>query len=75
MKKVILTLVFGILLTSCIDRKIIPIEQYRGKGIVVLENPDSEKSYEYLWVKNKDSTFYIKIPTFDAQNLKMGDTL
>jgi len=74
MKKVVLILSF-ILLISCTERKIIPIEQYRGKGIILLENPDSDTGSEFLWVKNKDSTFYIKVPTFDVKDLKQGDTL
>ncbi len=75
MKKVILILTLGILLISCKDHQMIPIEQYRGKGIILLENPDSNSNFECLLVKNKDSVFTIKIPTFDAINLKMGDTL
>lgn len=75
MKKVVLILSF-ILLISCTERKIIPIEQYRGKGIILLEEPDPDnRCYDYLWCKNKDSTFYIKVPEFDTVNLKRGDTL
>lgn len=72
MKK-LATLLILFLFFSCV--KVEPIEKYRGQGVILLENPDSKKWTEHLYVKNKDSVFTILIPTFDAKNLKQGDTI
>ncbi len=74
MKK-LATLLIPFLLFSCGKSEVEPIEKYRGKGIVLLENPDSLGKNEYLYVKNKDSVFIIVVPRFDAKNLKQGDTI
>ena len=66
-----------ILLTSCgfPSSGVQPIEKYRGKGIIVLEQPKTNYYFPNILVKNKDSVFYIKLSRFDALNLKPGDTL
>jgi hypothetical protein len=74
MKKVLLISSL-FLLGSC--KKTEPIEKYKGKGIIIIEEPqryyyDNIKSVE---CKNKDSVFNILITDFDAKNLKVGDTL
>jgi hypothetical protein len=75
MKK-LATLLIPFLFFSCAKgREVEPIEKYRGKGIVLLESPDSDSRNEQLYVKNKDSVFTIVVPTFDAKNLKQGDTI
>lgn len=76
MKKVISVLAVCLLTVSCM-LKTEPIEKYKTKGIVVIENP---KTYHYDNVKSvrcktKDSIFYIAISDFDAKNLKVGDTI
>jgi len=73
MKKLILIPL--LLLFSCAEDKIQPIEKY--KGVVVVSEPNI---YNYgrsasLRVKTKDSVFYIYITPFDAKNLKEGDTI
>jgi len=75
MKKIILTLLFGILISCSKGNLVQPIEKYRNKGIIVLETPDAASGTEYLLVKDKDSVFEIMIPFFDAKDLKPGDTL
>ena len=74
----ILILILCLLFYSC-DRimKTKPIEKYRGKGIIVIENPHYVNfgNNAYIRVKTKDSIFRIKLSTFDAKNLKSGDTI
>jgi hypothetical protein len=74
MKKVLRVLSCCLLLFSCAENeKVEPIEKY--KGVIVLEEPNSENFAEYLMVKNKDSVFEIIVPAFDAKILKAGDTI
>ena len=78
MKKLISLVVLGVLFVSCTERELTePIEKYQNKGIILIE----EQSYTNLGrdailrVKTKDSIFNIKVTTFDAKNLKVGDTI
>jgi hypothetical protein len=74
MKKIIL---LSLLFISCSQNRVElkPIEFYRNKGIIVLEEPYSQLKYPEIVVKNKDSVFTIKLAAFDAKNLKVGDTI
>jgi hypothetical protein len=74
MKK-LATLLILFLFFSC--GRVEPIEKYKGKGIVLVNEP---RMYNFtknaqLRVKTKDSIFYINITAFDAKNLKQGDTI
>ena len=66
----------GVLFVSCRELAE-PIEKYQNKGIILIE----EQAYTNLGrdailrVKNKDSVFSIRVTTFDAKNLKVGDTI
>lgn len=62
------------LLSSCDNLKTEPIEKYKGKGIIVIGDPETYNRTS-VRCKTKDSIFYIAITDFDAQNLKIGDTL
>ena len=75
MKKILGILSCCFLFSCAKEIKVEPIEKYRGKGIVLLEAPNSDLRTEHLYVKNKDSVFIIVVPTFDAKNLKQGDTI
>jgi len=80
MKKLISILVLGTVFSSCGERddKVKPIEIYRNKGVIVIEEPydsNSGKGNMYVRCKTKDSVFTIGITDFDAKNLKVGDTL
>jgi hypothetical protein len=77
MNKIILLVSSLFLLGSCKEQKVQPIEKYRGKGIIMV---DEVIIYNLgrnanLRVKNKDSVFVICVTPFDAQNLKIGDIL
>ena len=77
MNKIILLVSSLFLLGSCKEQKVQPIEKYRGKGIIMV---DEVFIYNLgrranLRVKNKDSVFEICVTPFDAKNLKIGDTL
>jgi hypothetical protein len=75
----IITICSLFLLLSCAEKKVEPIEKYKGKGLIVvnrnyaagLSNPNDTK----LRVKSKDSVFFIYLTDFDAKNLKIGDTI
>jgi len=75
--KYIKLLLLCLLLTSCTNQhiQIQPIEKYRNKGIIVLEEPPLLHNFPIIHVKNKDSVFKIQIPHYDAKDLKPGDTL
>ena len=75
MKK--LLILTPLLFLSCLDEEVRPIEQYKNKSIVVIEEPLSTNYGRDKWVrcKTKDSIFFIKITNFDAKNLKIGDTI
>lgn len=78
MKKIFTLLVLSLLLVSCFGENtpLEPIEKYRGKGIIIVNEPNGHGYYESLvMVKNKDSVFWIRIPRFDANNLKPGDAI
>jgi len=54
-----------------------PVEFYKGKGIVVLEQAKTSgwANISEVQCKTKDSLFYIYIHDFDAAGLKVGDTI
>ena len=78
MKKLTNLILLGVLFVSCTEAEITePIEKYQNKGIILIE----EQFYTnfgrdaILRVKTKDSIFNIRVTTFDAKNLKVGDTI
>jgi hypothetical protein len=77
--KFIKILLLSLFLTSCFQRspRIEPIEKYKNKGIIVVSEPVyyNLRNNAEIRVKTKDSVFYIQITSFDAENLKPGDTL
>jgi len=75
MKKLFLIL-FCAILASCKFEKPKPIEKYQGKGYVLIEEPVKWSSgITALMLKNKDTIIEVLVPPFDAENLKIGDTL
>jgi hypothetical protein len=77
MKKII-TVCSLFLLFSCAEKKVEPIEKYRGKGLVVVQNPRQTgltSNNAKVRVKSKDRVFYLYLTDFDAKNLKIGDTI
>ena len=72
MKKLIFLVPF--LIFSCGESgRMQPVGKY--KSCVLIENPNSGKISEHLWVKNKDSVFEIIVPSIDVEKLKAGDTI
>ena len=75
MRKLFLLFLISFSAISCAEEPT-PIEKYYGKGYVVLQEP-----YKYtstvtkLRLKNPDTIFFVYVHQFDAQNLKVGDTL
>lgn len=74
---------FGVLVSilfifiSCEDGyKPTPIDKYKNKDIVVIRIGAND-IYDNVKIrcKTKDSIFNILIPSFDARNLKVGDTI
>ena len=58
------------------DHKTEPIEKYRNKGILVIENRNPNSRYdELVRCKTKDSIFYIRLTSYDRKGLKVGDTI
>lgn len=58
-----------------IDRDDIkPIEHYKG-SVVVDASPSGYKNVVIITFKTKDTIFMERIIDFDAQNLKVGDTI
>lgn len=76
MKKLILLF---ICLISCTEEKVQPLDVYKNKAIVVLEEPwqsgPAWRKNSSVRCKTKDSVFNILIPQFDAKDLKPGDTI
>lgn len=62
---------------SCsIDSKYIkPIEKYYGKGYILAEEPFIYHNASSLTLKNSDTIIEVWVLRFDAENLKVGDTL
>jgi len=77
MIKKLLILILPMLFLSCDNPKATPIDKYKNKGVVVIEEPTACDLGNNKWVrcKTKDSIFFIKITNFDAKNLKIGDTI
>jgi len=77
MKKLFLFLVlFCAFLMSCSFKEPKPIEKYQDKGYVLIEAPIAwSPSKVTLILKNKDTIIEVAVPSFDALNLKIGDTL
>lgn len=62
--------------TSC-RKAVEPINKYQHKKFVVVGISDDTSYSNQTWVtlKSPDSIFYITILDFDANELKIGDTL
>lgn len=80
MKKLLLSITLCLSLTSCkYDGVVTPIEHYKGKGFIVIEDVRNYGNIPYnytrLILKNKDSVFTVYVPVFDGKDLKVGDTL
>jgi hypothetical protein len=73
MKKLSLLLIVPLFISCGESNRLEPIQKYRG--CILIENPDSEGLGEQLFVRTNDSVFDICVPTFDAKNLKAGDTI
>lgn len=72
MKKLLL-LIVPLFISCGKSNKLEPIQKYRG--CILIENPDSDKLGENLYVRTNDSVFAIYVPTYDAKTLKAGDTI
>ena len=76
MKKLFLFLVlFCTILMSCSSKEPKPIERYQDKGYVLVEEPSKWDQKTFLVLKNSDTIIEVVVPSFDALNLKIGDTL
>jgi len=76
MKKIILITAISILLLGCENLEEKPIEKYGG-GRYVITNIhwfDFGRKAE-IQLKNKDTIFEVRIIRFDAENIKVGDTI
>ena len=73
--KTIKILLILLLLSGCaLDTQ--PIEKYKNKGIVVIENHNPTfNSDASIRVKTKDSIFKIYLTYYDRKDLKVGDTI
>ena len=74
MKKTLITLT-AITLIGCGFEKVKPIELIKGKGYVVIENHELGNKDRNIILKNSDSIFSVRLHRFDAENLKIGDTI
>ncbi len=74
MKKIILITAISILLLGC--EKLKPIEKYGGGRYVITDIDwyDFGKRAK-IQLKNKDTIFEVRIIRFDAENIKVGDTI
>ena len=53
-----------------------PIEKYGGSKYVVTDKVEALSDGEkVLQLKNKDTIFWILVLNFDAENIKVGDTI
>lgn len=68
------TLLAITLLTSC-KRNVTPIEKYGGSKYVIAEMDLHYSDMIKLQLKNKDSIFWVSVLHFDADSLKVGDTI
>ena len=67
-------LFFLVAIFSCKERKITPIEKF--KGMVFVDN--NYPTHEYattIDLKSKDSIFEVRVLVMDVKNLKAGDTI
>lgn len=79
MKKLLFLLVLFAVI-GCKKENVEPIEKYKNKGFVVIEDVELYTEiipYDYakIRLKSKDSLFIIHVPIFDGKDLKIGDTL
>jgi hypothetical protein len=79
MKKLVFILFCGIFIGCKYDGKLTPIEKYKNKGYVVIEEVEGIRKYPYdyaeIRLKSRDSVFTVYTPWFDGKDLKIGDTL
>ena len=72
-------IVFCGFLVSCEKYYPQPIEKFKGKGYVIVEEPATFRERDFkvtqLKVKSQDTVKKIYVPHFDAKNLKVGDTI
>ena len=73
MKKIIIMLVTTLLVGCSLNPK--PIERYKGKGYVVTRISNDFASNRVLQLKNESVIIEATVLFFDAQNLKVGDSL
>lgn len=72
MKKLITLII--LLLVSC-SHNPKPIEKYKGKGYVITRIRGNFATDKVLQLKNPDNIIEITVLPFDAENLKVGDSL
>lgn len=73
MKRIIIVLVI-VVLSSC-SYNPTPIEKYKGKGYVITRIETNIAGNKVLQLKNIDIISSVTVLPFDAQNLKVGDSL
>ncbi len=75
MRRLLLLFVFSFLAASC-ERVVEPIEKYgRNRYVVTAVENAFRGDQKVLQLKNKDTIFWITVLNFDAQNIKIGDTI
>ena len=74
MKTLKILLILLLLYGCALDTQ--PIEKYKNKGIVVIENNNPNYTGDAgVRVKTKDSIYIIYLTYYDRKNLKVGDTI
>lgn len=73
MKRIITVLAIVILSSCSFNPK--PIEKYKGKGYVITRIENNFSKNKVLQLKNANGIIEATVLPFDAQNLKVGDSL
>lgn len=75
MRKLLLLFLIVFCAISCDRNKPTPIEKYGGGKYVITQKDMFFKNNVDLKLKNADTIFWITVLKFDADKIKVGDTI